>query len=199
MAVTNANVSVAAQTIIDRYSAEKDAAGKNVNKVGSTAFEALDKIPNQDPSEAQWNLGDEIQMPPLDVLKECAIIRPFNGRSLPAFAVDCNGVGKLLYLSTLKKTVLEYKKDEVTGTIEMVRDDNGRPIQHQSDTKLTKDVRSAATMGAIAKLLAGKKIKVTKVEENLPTAKFSQEVINGATRNVPTDVRTTTLPYFEYV
>jgi hypothetical protein len=198
MAAEKANVSVAAQVILDRYSAEKDVNGKSVNKVGQSAFESLDKIPNNDPSEAQWNLGDEVQMPPLETLKACAIIRPFNGRSLPAFAVDCNGVGKLLYLSTLKKTVLEYKKDEVTGTIEMVRDDNGRPVQHQADTKLTKDVRAAATMGAIAKLLAGKKIKVTKVEENLPTARFSQEVVNGVTRNIPTGVRTTTLPYFEY-
>lgn len=195
MAERKANISVAAQTIIDRYSAEKG------TKVGVNAYEALDKIPNTDPTEAQWNEGDEVQMPDLETLKASSIVRPFNGRDLGAFAVDCNGVGKLLYASTLKKTVLEYRKDEITGTIEMVRDDNGRPVQHpiaSEMTQLGKDVRKAATIGAIARLLAGKKIKVVKVEENLPTAKFSQEVINGVQKNVITDVRTTSLPYFDY-
>lgn len=195
MAERKANISEAAQTIIDRYSAEKG------TKVGVNAYEALDKIPNTDPTEAQWNEGDEVQMPDLETLKASSIVRPFNGRDLGAFAVDCNGVGKLLYASTLKKTVLEYKKDEVTGTIEMVRDDNGRPVQHPTAaemTKLGKDVRKAATIGAIARLLAGKKIKVVKVEENLPTAKFSQEMVNGVQKNVITDVRTTSLPYFDY-
>lgn len=195
MAERKANISEAAQTIIDRYSAEKG------TKVGVNAYEALDKIPNTDPTEAQWNEGDEVQMPDLETLKASSIVRPFNGRDLGAFAVDCNGVGKLLYASTLKKTVLEYKKDEISGTIEMVRDDNGRPVQHpiaSEMTQLGKDVRKAATIGAIARLLAGKKIKVVKVEENLPTAKFSQEVINGVQKNVITDVRTTSLPYFDY-
>lgn len=186
------NISEAAQVIVDRYSAEKG------TKVGVSAYEALDKIPNTDPTEAQWNEGDEIQMPDLETLKASSIVRPFNGRDLGAFAVECNGVGKLLYASTLKKTVLEYKKDEVTGAIEMVRDDNGRPVQHQADTQLSRDVRRAATIGAIARLLAGKKIKVTKVEENLPTAKFSQEVVNGVSKNIPTDIRATSLPYFDY-
>lgn len=186
------NISEAAQVIVDRYSAEKG------TKVGVSAYEALDKIPNTDPTEAQWNQGDEIQMPDLETLKASSIVRPFNGRDLGAFAVECDGVGKLLYASTLKKTVLEYKKDEVTGAIEMVRDDNGRPVQHQADTQLSRDVRRAATIGAIARLLAGKKIKVTKVEENLPTAKFSQEVVNGVSKNIPTDIRATSLPYFDY-
>lgn len=195
MAEKKANISEAAQVIIDRYSAEKG------TKVGSAAYEALDKIPNTDPTEAQWNEGDVIQMPDLETLKASSIIRPFNGRDLGAFAVDCAGVGKLLYASTLKKTVLEYKKDEVTGTVEIVRDDNGRPVQHplaSEMTQLGKDVRRAATIGAIARLLAGKKIKVTRVEENLPTAKFSQEVVNGVPKNVISGVRTTSLPYFEY-
>lgn len=186
------NISEAAQVIIDRYSAEKG------TKVGANAYEALDKIPNTDPTEAQWNEGDEIQMPDLETLKASSIVRPFNGRDLGAFAVDCNGVGKLLYASTLKKTVLEYKKDEVTGAIEMVRDDNGRPVQHQADTNLAKDVRRAATIGAIARLLAGKKIVVKRVEENLSTARFSQEVVNGVTKNVVSGIRTTSLPYFDY-
>lgn len=192
MAERKANISEAAKTIIDRYSAEKG------TKVGVSAYEALDKIPNTDPTEAQWNEGDVVEMPDLETLKASSIVRPFNGRDLGAFAVDCNGVGKLLYASTLKKTVLEYKKDEVTGTIEMVRDDNGRPVQHQADTQLSKDVRRAATIGAIARLLAGKKIKVTKVEENLPTARFSQEVVNGVSKNVISGIRTTSLPYFDY-
>ena len=192
---TKINISEAAQVILDRYTAEQG------TKVGTKAYEALDKIPNTDPTEAQWNEGDEIEMPDLETLKASSIVRPFNGRDLGAFAVDCNGVGKLLYASTLKKTVLEYKKDEVTGTIEMVRDDNGRPIQHPMASEMTqlgKDVRKAATIGAIARLLAGKKIKVVKVEENLPTAKFSQEMVNGVKKNVITDVRTTSLPYFDY-
>lgn len=195
MAERKANISEAAKTIIDRYSAEKG------TKVGVSAYEALDKIPNTDPTEAQWNEGDVVEMPDLETLKASSIVRPFNGRDLGAFAVDCNGVGKLLYASTLKKTVLEYKKDEVTGTIEMVRDDNGRPVQHPTASELTqlgKDVRKAATIGAIARLLAGRKIKVVRVEENLPTARFTQEVVNGVSKNVISGIRTTSLPYFDY-
>lgn len=189
------NISEAAQVIVDRYSAEKG------TKVGVSAYEALDKIPNTDPSEAQWNEGDEIQMPDLETLKASCIVRPFNGRDLGAFAVDCNGKGKLLYASTLKKTVLEYKKDDVTGAIEIVRDSNGRPVQHPAATELTqlgKDVRKAATIGAIARLLAGKKIVVKRVEENLSTARFTQEVVNGVSKNVISGIRTTSLPYFDY-
>ena len=136
-------------------------------------------------------------------MKKCCIVRPFGGATLGALAVEnTDGMGKLLYISTLKKNVLEYKKDEVTGAIEMVRDENGRPKQYpnpQDYTDVSKAIRKLATLGAVVKELAGRTIEVKHVIENITTAKFEREMVNGVEKPVITGTRVTSVPMFVFV
>jgi hypothetical protein len=180
------------QNILARYSSNPED-----NKVGKAAFSALAKLSNMDPSEAVFEAGEEFQFPDLDTLQECTIIRKFNGREIAAFAIDTNNGSKLLYVSSLRKAVPEY--EQTPEGIQIVRNGSSAVV-HSSGTKLRDDIMKCGTIAQVAKLLAGQKIKVTKISDPITTARFERRVdaSTGNATNVIVGLRQTTIPYFDY-
>lgn len=131
-------------------------------EIGSTAMSAMKKISNTDPSEGVWNKGDEFEVPAAEDLDKVAFIAKVNGNNAPAIAVHCtNGMDKVLYLSTLKKNVVEYEETEDGYTTK--KNSDGSTITHFADTPLRKEIMSKATVGDIVGSLAGRKFKVDSV------------------------------------
>ena len=131
-------------------------------EIGSTAMSAMKKISNTDPSEGVWNPGDEFVVPSAEDLDKVAFIAKVNGNNAPAIAVHCtNGMDKVLYLSTLKKNVVEYEETEDGYTTK--KNSDGSTITHFADTPLRKEIMSKATVGDIVSSLAGRKFKVDSV------------------------------------
>lgn len=131
-------------------------------EIGSTAMSAMKKISNTDPSEGVWNKGDEFEVPSAEDLDKVAFIAKVNGNNAPAIAVHCtNGMDKVLYLSTLKKNVVEYEETEDGYTTK--KNSDGSTITHFADTPLRKEIMSKATVGDIVGSLAGRKFKVDSV------------------------------------
>lgn len=131
-------------------------------EVGSNAMSAMKKISNTDPSEGVWNAGDEFEIPSAEDLDKVAFIANVNGNKAPAIAVHCtNGMDKVLYLTTLKKNVVEYEETEDGYTTK--KNSDGSTITHFADTPLRKEVMSKATVGDILSSLAGRKFKVDSV------------------------------------
>lgn len=131
-------------------------------EIGSTAMSAMKKISNTDPSEGVWNKGDEFEVPAAEDLDKVAFIAKVNGNNAPAIAVHCtNGMDKVLYLSTLKKNVVEYEETEDGYTTK--KNSDGSTITHFADTPLRKEVMGKATVGDILSSLAGRKFKVDSV------------------------------------
>lgn len=131
-------------------------------EIGSTAMSAMKKISNTDPSEGVWNAGDEFEVPAAEDLDKVAFIAKVNGNNAPAIAVHCtNGMDKVLYLSTLKKNVVEYEETEDGYTTK--KNSDGSTITHFADTPLRKEIMSKATVGDIVSSLAGRKFKVDSV------------------------------------
>lgn len=131
-------------------------------EIGSTAMSAMKKISNTDPSEGVWNPGDEFVVPSAEDLDKVAFIAKVNGNNAPAIAVHCtNGMDKVLYLSTLKKNVVEYEETEDGYTTK--KNSDGSTITHFADTPLRKEIMSKATVGDIVGSLAGRKFKVDSV------------------------------------
>ena len=131
-------------------------------EIGSTAMSAMKKISNTDPSEGVWNTGDEFEVPAAEDLDKVAFIAKVNGNNAPAIAVHCtNGMDKVLYLSTLKKNVVEYEETEDGYTTK--KNSDGSTITHFADTPLRKEIMGKATVGDIVGSLAGRKFKVDSV------------------------------------
>ena len=131
-------------------------------EIGSTAMSAMKKISNTDPSEGVWNTGDEFEIPAAEDLDKVAFIAKVNGNNAPAIAVHCtNGMDKVLYLSTLKKNVVEYEETEDGYTTK--KNSDGSTITHFADTPLRKEIMGKATVGDIVGSLAGRKFKVDSV------------------------------------
>lgn len=131
-------------------------------EIGSTAMSAMKKISNTDPSEGVWNAGDEFEVPAAEDLDKVAFIAKVNGNNAPAIAVHCtNGMDKVLYLSTLKKNVVEYEETEDGYTTK--KNSDGSTITHFADTPFRKEIMGKATVGDILSSLAGRKFKVDSV------------------------------------
>lgn len=131
-------------------------------EIGSTAMSAMKKISNTDPSEGVWNAGDEFEVPAAEDLEKVAFIAKVNGNNAPAIAVHCtNGMDKVLYLSTLKKNVVEYEETEDGYTTK--KNSDGSTITHFADTPFRKEIMSKATVGDILSSLAGRTFKVESV------------------------------------
>lgn len=131
-------------------------------ETGSNAMSAMKKISNTDPSEGVWNAGDEFEVPAAEDLNKVAFIAKVNGNNAPAIAVHCtNGMDKVLYLSTLKKNVVEYEETEDGYTTK--KNSDGSTITHFADTPFRKEIMSKATVGDILSSLAGRKFKVDSV------------------------------------
>lgn len=131
-------------------------------ETGSTAMSAMKKISNTDPSEGVWNAGDEFEVPAAEDLEKVAFVAKVNGNNAPAIAVHCtNGMDKVLYLSTLKKNVVEYEETEDGYTTK--KNSDGSTITHFADTPFRKEIMGKATVGDILSSLAGRKFKVDSV------------------------------------
>lgn len=131
-------------------------------EIGSTAMSAMKKISNTDPSEGVWNAGDEFEVPAAEDLEKVAFIAKVNGNNAPAIAVHCtNGMDKVLYLSTLKKNVVEYEETEDGYATK--KNNDGSTITHFADTPFRKEIMSKATVGDILSSLAGRTFKVESV------------------------------------
>lgn len=184
-------LSVGVQNILARY---QSGAG---NVVGKAAFGMLTSLSNADPGEASFEVGEEWTMPSVEELQDCCVIRNFNGRDIAAFAIDTNMGSKLLYVSSLRKSVPEY--EQTPDGFKPIRE-GSRAKVHDSGTKLRKDIMKCGTIAQVANLLAGKKIKVTAISEPITTARF-QRVTNPATGNETNEIvglRETTITSFEY-
>lgn len=184
-------LSVGVKNILARY---QSGAG---NIVGKAAFGKLTSLSNADPGEASFEVGEEFTMPSAEELQDCCVIRHFNGRDIAAFAIDTNMGSKLLYVSSLRKSVPEY--EQVGSEFKPVRE-GSRAKVHDSGTKLRKDIMKCGTIAQVANLLADKKIKVTGISEPITTARF-QRVTNPATGNETNEIvglRETTITSFDY-
>lgn len=183
-------LSVGVQNILARYNGGD-------NTVGKAAFSKLVNLSNMDPSEASFEVGEEFTMPSAEDLQDCCVVRKFNGRDIAAFAIDTNMGSKLLYVSSLRKSVPEY--EQTPDGFKPIRE-GSRAKVHDSGTKLREDIMKCGTIAQVANLLAGKKIKVTAISEPITTARF-QRVTNPATGNETNEIvglRETTITSFEY-
>lgn len=184
------------QAILARYQADAEN-----NKVGEVAFKNLSKISNNDPSESVFEKGEIITLGSVEELKASCVVRRFGTREIAAFAVDTSAGSKLLYLSSLRKSVPEYEK--TPEGIVTKKDANGRTIVHPAEadySELRKEVMKCGTAAAIAEKLANKKIEVVDISEPIQTARFEQVVdpATGRTTNQITGLRTTQIYKFEF-
>ena len=167
-------------------------------EVGSNAMSAMKKISNTDPSEGVWNVGDEFEVPSAEDLDKVAFIANVNGNKAPAIAVHCtNGMDKVLYLSTLKKNVVEYEETEDGYTTK--KNSDGSTITHFSDTPLRKEVMGKATVGDILGSLAGRTFKVDSVMGPYQTSRLKAKYVPGTSQRDGYEViglRNSSIPVF---
>lgn len=169
-------------------------------EVGTAAINSMKKLTNADPSEGVWNPGDQFTVPPADLIDQAAFVAAINGNKAPAVAVHCeNGQDKVLYLSTLKKNVVEYEETE-DGYVTKKNAD-GTTVTHAADTPLRKEIMSKATVGDILMGLAGRTFKVASVMGPYKTSRL-KATYNAAGQRDGYEVvglRNTSIPVFEEV
>ena len=169
-------------------------------EVGTAAINSMKKLTNADPSEGVWNPGDQFTVPPADLIDQAAFVAAINGNKAPAVAVHCeNGQDKVLYLSTLKKNVVEYEETE-DGYVTKKNAD-GTTVTHYADTPLRKEVMGKATVGDILMGLAGRTFKVASVMGPYKTSRL-KATYNAAGQRDGYEVvglRNTSIPVFEEV
>lgn len=159
--------------------------------LGANAITAIGEMVNRNGEVGTWNVGDEFVIPAKEVLEDSLFVQPVgapdadgNRSKAAGIAVDLiNGASKVLYLSTLKKSAMEYN-------------DKWQPtVAHQSSTDFAKTCLGCATLGEVFQVLennAGKKVRVTNVDR-FKTARFKYE--NGVP--VVCGLRNTSVPHFE--
>lgn len=190
------------QTIMKRH---KAVAG---TLTGAEAAKLAKEKPNSDPSEAVFEEGEYFIVPSSDTIDDYYFVAPL-GSGAHAVAVDMvaedgtpTGQSKVLYLSSLRKSVFEYTEN-ADGEFVPVKDENGvstkRP--HVSDTPLYRQVMSCATYDDIKNLIAGKKIHVKSVDRDIVTSKLAQVIdpMTGSKVWKAVGLRTTSVPFFEAV
>jgi hypothetical protein len=169
-------------------------------EVGTAAINSMKKLTNADPSEGVWNVGDQFTVPPAELIDQAAFVAAINGNKAPAVAVHCeNGQDKVLYLSTLKKNVVEYEETE-DGYVTKKNAD-GTTVTHYADTPLRKEVMGKATVGDILMGLAGRTFKVASVQGPYKTSRL-KATYNAAGQRDGYEVvglRNTSIPVFEEV
>ena len=190
------------QTIMKRHRA---VAG---TLTGAEAAKLAKEKPNTDPSEAVFEEGEYFVVPSAENIDEFYFVAPL-GSGAHAVAVDMvtedgtlTGQSKVLYLSSLRKSVFEYTEN-ADGEFVPVKDENGIRTKspHVSNTPLYQQVMACATYDDIKKLIAGKTIHVKHVDRDIVTSKLAQ-VIDPMTGNKAwkaVGLRTTSVPYFEVV
>ena len=175
-------------------------------EIGTKAFAAMKKISNVDPSEGIWNEGDEFTVPSKEALDQACFVGNINGNDAPAIAVDLkSGGSKVLYISSLKKNVVEYEQDDDEYRVKRNADGSNMPAHYAGEevggTPLRKEVMSKATVGDIAEALAGRTFKVAKIMGPFQTSRLKAEWDEKTGRNTykVVGLRRTTIPVFEEV
>ena len=180
-------------------------------EIGEKAFLAVKKISNADPSEGVWAVGDEFTVPAADEIKQALFVAMVNGNQAPAIAVETkSGTPKVLYLSSLKKNVIEYEEDGDQYQIRKDASGNNIPAhfarvggdENAAETPLRKAVMQKATVGDIVDFLAGKTLKVSHIMGPYKTSRLKAKT-NPATGQRDgyevVGLRNTSIPVFEEV
>lgn len=170
-------------------------------EVGSKALATVKKISNADPSEGIWAIGDEFTIPASNEIEQAVFVAMVNGNKAPAIAVETkNGTPKVLYLSTLKKNVIEYEEDGDQYQIKKDASGNNVPA-HFADTPLRKAIMQQATIGDIVNYLAGKTLKVSDVLGPYKTSRLKAKFTATGQRDgyEVVGLRNTSIPVFEEV
>lgn len=195
---TNKQISDGIQVIVDRYKAQGADFG----------ISAMQKIPVNDISAAVFQEGDVLYLPRTkQEMDKVAFIAKINGNNAPAIpCLDANGTSRVLYLSTLRKEVLEYEQHD-DGTVGVKRE-NGVAVRHTADTidgvpnSLRKLVLSCGNMAQACDKLVGKVIRVKKISDPITTSRIITDPSDPTGRRriaSPTETRTTTVTVFEDV
>ena len=179
-------------------------------EIGEKAFLAVKKISNADPSEGVWAVGDEFTIPTADEIKQALFVAMVNGNQAPAIAVETkNGTPKVLYLSSLKKNVIEYEEDG--DQYQIRKDASGVNIpahfarvggdEDAAETPLRKAVMQKATVGDIVDFLAGKTLKVSHIMGPYKTSRLKAKFTATGQRDgyEVVGLRNTSIPVFEEV
>ena len=193
MAVTKVSDGVA--MLVARHAATEGC------KVGTSALTDVKKISNADPSEGIWNKNDQFTVPGKDQLDQAVFVAMVNGNKAPAIAVDlADGSAKVLYISTLKKNVIEYEEDGDTFAIKKDAAGNNIP-PHFADTPLRKEIMSKATVGDIIDCIAGRTFKVADIMGPYKTSRLKAKFNAVGERDgyEVVGLRNTSIPVFEEV
>lgn len=175
-------------------------------EVGSKAIAAVKKISNADPSEGVWNKGDEFTVPSKELIDQAVFVAMVNGNKAPAIAVDLkNGTSKVLYISSLKKNVIEYEEDGDQYQIKKDAAGNNIPAHFAGEevggTPLRKEIMNKATIGDIIDCLAGRTFKVADIMGPYKTSRLKAKTNALGQRDgyEVVGLRNTTIPVFEEV
>jgi hypothetical protein len=179
-------------------------------EVGSKAIAAVKKISNADPSEGVWAEGDQFTVPAANEIEQAIFVAMVNGNKAPAIAVETTaGVPKVLYISSLKKNVIEYEEDGDQYVVKKQADGTNVPAhiarvggaEDGAETPLRKAVMKQATVGNIIDFIAGKTLKVTKIMGPYKTSRLKAKTDALGRRDgyEVVGLRNTTIPVFEEV
>jgi hypothetical protein len=129
-----------------------------------------------------------------------------NGNKAPAIAVDlADGSSKVLYISTLKKNVIEYEEDGDTYAIKKQADGSNVPAHYAGEatggTPLRKEIMSKATVGDIIDALAGRTFRVADIMGPYKTSRLKAKFNAVGERDgyEVVGLRNTSIPVFEEV
>lgn len=175
-------------------------------EVGSKALATVKKISNADPSEGVWAEGDQFTIPAANEIEQAVFVAMVNGNKAPAIAVETTtGTPKVLYISSLKKNVIEYEEDGDQYAIKKDSTGNNIPAHFAGEevggTPLRKAVMQQATVGDIISFLAGKTLKVSKIMGPYKTSRLRAKTDALGRRDgyEVVGLRNTTIPVFEEV
>jgi len=174
-------------------------------EVGKEALASVKKISNADPSEGVWNKGDKFTVPAAKEIEQAVFVAMVNGNKAPAIAVETNNGPKVLYISSLKKNVIEYEEDGDQYVIKKDASGNNVPAHYAGDenggTALRKAIMQKATVGDIIDFLAGKTIEVTSVMGPYKTSRLKAKTDALGRRDgyEVVGLRNTSIPVFEEV
>ena len=179
-------------------------------EVGTKALATVKKISNADPSEGVWNKGDKFTVPTANEIEQAVFVAMVNGNKAPAIAVETNNGPKVLYISSLKKNVVEYEEDGDQYVIKKDAAGNNLPAhiarvggdglnEGTDETPLRKAVMSKATVGDIIEYLAGKTIECVGVMGPYKTSRLKAKTDASGRRDgyEVVGLRNTSIPVFE--
>lgn len=169
-------------------------------EVGSKAIASVKKISNADPSEGVWNKGDKFTVPAADEIEQAVFVAMVNGNKAPAIAVETNNGPKVLYISSLKKNVIEYEEDGDQYQVKKQADGSNVPA-HFADTAFRKQIMQQATVGDIINFIAGKTLEVTSIMGPYKTSRLKAKTNTLGQRDgyEVVGLRNTSIPVFEEV